>query len=97
MALVLYGLPDAFSRYVVVTAFFAERLPAAPCATVGANRRSAIGAFGHSVIVARRTYVAFAIHMLDLAVSVHAALLSLSGLAANSRTRSRLHSHEVLW
>ena len=84
---VLHGLPDAFSCYMVVATRLTERLAAAPRSTVSANRHSAVSAFGHSTVIARRTYVAVAIHMDDLAVLAHAAFLSLSNSVNNSRTR----------
>ena len=58
-------------RDVVVTAYLTKRLSTTPRSTVGTNRRSALSAFCHGTVAARRTCIAVAIHMLDLAVGNH--------------------------
>jgi len=60
-------------RDVVITTYFAKGLPTAPRTTIRANCNSAVSTLGYSPIATRRTDVAVASYMLDLAVPVHAA------------------------
>jgi hypothetical protein len=68
---VLYRLPYAESRQVVVVAELAERRAATLRGTIRANGSATIGALGDSQLVATRSYITVAGYVLDLTEPFH--------------------------